>query len=55
MRNIPVLFKAVTINDQKLGKRDAFGIWDTDNINITANTNSEILLIDVPMKLEGVA
>jgi len=50
-----VLEGEVTINDQKLGKRDAIGIWDTDNISITANTNAEILLIDVPMKLEGVA
>jgi redox-sensitive bicupin YhaK (pirin superfamily) len=50
-----VLEGEVTIGDQKLGKRDALGIWDTDKINITANSNAEILLIDVPMQLEGVA
>jgi len=50
-----VLEGEVTIGDQKLGKRDALGIWDTDKINITANSNTEILLIDVPMQLEGVA
>lgn len=46
-----VLEGEVTINDQKLGKRDALGVWETDKINITANTNAEILLIDVPMNL----
>jgi redox-sensitive bicupin YhaK (pirin superfamily) len=46
-----VLEGEVTINGEKLGKRDALGIWDTDKIDITANTNAEILLIDVPMNL----
>lgn len=39
----------VTINDQQLHKRDAFGVWETNEIKIKANTNAEILLIDVPM------
>ncbi|WP_018617421.1 pirin family protein [Segetibacter koreensis] len=39
----------VTINGQSLFKRDAIGIWDIDKIDITANTNAEILLIEVPM------
>lgn len=39
----------VTINDQSLFKRDAIGIWDIDKINIKANTNAEILLIEVSM------
>ncbi len=39
----------ITINDQSLYKRDAIGIWDIDKIDITANTNGEILLIEVPM------
>jgi len=39
----------VTINGQKLNKRDGFGIWDTDKISITADTDAEILLIEVPM------
>jgi len=50
-----VLEGEVTINGEKLGKRDALGVWDIDKIDITANTNAEILLIDVPMKLEGAA
>lgn len=50
-----VLEGEVTVNGQQLGKRDAFGVWDTDKLDILANTNAEILLIDVPMKIEGVA
>jgi len=50
-----VLEGEVSINGEKLGKRDALGIWDTNSLDIIANTNAEILLIDVPMKIEGVA
>ena len=42
----------VTINGEQLNARDGLGIWETDTINITANSNAEILLIDVPMKVE---
>ncbi|MFN4235126.1 MAG: pirin family protein [Bacteroidia bacterium] len=41
----------VTINGLKLEKRDGMGIWDTENLEITADINSEILLIDIPMQL----
>jgi redox-sensitive bicupin YhaK (pirin superfamily) len=44
-----VLNGSVTINGQTLYKRDAIGIWDIDQLTIEASTNSEILLIDVPM------
>ena len=39
----------VTIDGQKLNKRDGFGVWETDKISITADTDAEILLMDVPM------
>jgi redox-sensitive bicupin YhaK (pirin superfamily) len=39
----------VTINGQKLNKRDGYGIWDTDKISISADTNAEVLLMEVPM------
>ena len=39
----------VTIGGQKLNKRDGFGIWDTDSIDITADSNAELLLMEVPM------
>ncbi len=40
----------VTINGEQLDARDGLGIWETETINITANSNAEVLLIDVPMK-----
>jgi redox-sensitive bicupin YhaK (pirin superfamily) len=39
----------VEIDGNILSKRDAIGIWDTDAINILSKTNTEILLIEVPM------
>lgn len=41
-----------TISGQTLHKRDGFGIWDVDFLEITANSqNAEILLMEVPMTL----
>ena len=45
-----VLNGDIKINDQLLNARDGFGIWDTDGFNITAETDSEFLLMEVPMK-----
>ncbi len=39
----------VTINGEKLNKRDGLGITDATQLTIEANTNAEILLMDVPM------
>lgn len=47
-----VINGAVTINGQKLNKRDGFGVWDTDTLSISADSDSEILLMDVPMNFE---
>lgn len=44
-----VLEGDVTINDQKLNKRDGFGVWDVDVLTIKADTDAELLLMDVPM------
>jgi redox-sensitive bicupin YhaK (pirin superfamily) len=41
----------VTINGHQLKKRDALGVWETENVEISANENSQILLIEVPMIL----
>lgn len=41
----------VTINGQQLNKRDGFGIWDTDTVDIKADSNAELLLMEVPMSL----
>ena len=41
-----------TIAGQQLNYRDGFGIWNTDKISITANSqDAELLLMEVPMTL----
>ena len=40
-----------TIQNQKLDKRDGFGIWNTDSLDITATKGAKILLMEVPMYL----
>ncbi|MBK6545123.1 MAG: pirin family protein [Saprospiraceae bacterium] len=39
------------INDQLLNSRDGFGIWNTDKISIKAESNTEFLLMEVPMNV----
>ena len=47
-----ILKGEATIENQKLEKRDGFGIWDTDKFTIKANSDdTEILLMEVPMAL----
>jgi len=45
-----VIEGAVRVHDQRLGKRDGFGIWDIEKFSITAESDSELLLMDVPME-----
>jgi len=46
-----VLNGDITINGQQLNKRDGFGIWDVEKLDIVANSqDAEVLLMDVPMK-----
>lgn len=41
-----------SINGQELNNRDGMGVWDTDQLDIRANSpDSEILLMEVPMVL----
>ena len=40
----------ITIDSEILGKRDAIGISETKSIAIKANSNSELLFIEVPMQ-----
>jgi redox-sensitive bicupin YhaK (pirin superfamily) len=44
-----VLSGDVTINGNKLNQRDGLGIWNTESLKIKADTNTEILLMEVPM------
>jgi hypothetical protein len=36
-----------------LEARDGFGIWETNEINIKADSDAEILLVEVPMQIKG--
>jgi redox-sensitive bicupin YhaK (pirin superfamily) len=40
----------VTINGQKLNKRDGFGVWEVEKLVISADNDAEILVMEVPMK-----
>ncbi|MEM0931128.1 MAG: pirin family protein [Bacteroidota bacterium] len=42
----------VSINGQKLERRDGFGLWDVENLEISANSNTEVLLMEIPMNIE---
>jgi hypothetical protein len=44
-----VLSGDVKINDQQLNTRDGYGIWETDKFTVTADTDAEFLLMEVPM------
>lgn len=44
-----ILEGEATINGQALGKRDGYGLWDISELDVKANTNTEILLMEVPM------
>lgn len=44
-----VLEGDVKVNGQQLNKRDAIGVWETDKISIDSGSNSEVLLMEVPM------
>ena len=39
------------VNGQLLNNRDGYGIWDTDKIIFKAKTNSEFLIMEVPMTI----
>lgn len=39
----------VIINQIELNNRDGLGIWDTDVLNITTDSETELLLMEVPM------
>lgn len=44
-----ILSGDVTINGQSLNTRDGFGIWDVEKLAITADSDAEFLLMEVPM------
>lgn len=40
----------IEINGQKLEKRDAIGIWETNEIQVKANSNAKFLVMEIPME-----
>lgn len=46
-----VISGEVNIAGQSLKSRDGLGIWDVESFELTASTNAEILLMEVPMQL----
>jgi redox-sensitive bicupin YhaK (pirin superfamily) len=45
-----VLEGEATVAGQRLGRRDAVGVLDTDSVSIEANEDTRLLLIEVPMQ-----
>ena len=46
-----VLEGEVEINDQLLGKRDGYGIWDVDQFDFKSLSACKVLLMEVPMAI----
>jgi redox-sensitive bicupin YhaK (pirin superfamily) len=40
----------IEVNGEQLERRDAIGIWATNEIEIKANTNAKFLIMEIPMK-----
>ena len=40
----------IEVNGEKLEKRDAIGIWETNEIEIKANANAKFLIMEIPME-----
>ena len=45
-----VIQGSFNVEGENLKKRDAIGIWDTETINFTAQSQSKVLLVEVPMR-----
>ncbi|HEY4800323.1 MAG TPA: pirin family protein [Bacteroidia bacterium] len=46
---VMVIEGEIEIAGEKLSRRDAIGIWETDKISFKINSDAELLVIDVPM------
>ena len=40
----------IEVNGEKLERRDAIGIWETNEIEIKANSNAKFLVMEIPME-----
>ncbi|MCI4648940.1 pirin family protein [Phaeodactylibacter sp.] len=41
----------VTLNGQALHQRDGLGVWEVDELTLTADSDARVLLMEVPMEL----
>lgn len=39
----------VTVGDTSLTRRDGLGVWETEQVDITASTEAQLLFVEVPM------
>jgi redox-sensitive bicupin YhaK (pirin superfamily) len=46
-----VLEGDVVVDGQELSTRDGLGLWDTDKVSFTAESNTSLLLMEVPMNV----
>lgn len=46
-----VLEGEVEVNGQRLGRRDGYGLWDLEALDLNAHTDAQVLLIEVPMTI----
>jgi quercetin 2,3-dioxygenase len=44
-----ILSGDVTINGQKLNTRDGYGLWEVDQLKVSADSEAEFLLMEVPI------
>lgn len=47
-----VLEGRIITSGEELGPRDGLGIWETDSIDLYAESDAELLLIEIPMQIK---
>jgi redox-sensitive bicupin YhaK (pirin superfamily) len=46
-----VLEGSISIDNHKLRKRDAFGVWEIEKLEVIADSNTKLLLMEIPMQI----
>jgi redox-sensitive bicupin YhaK (pirin superfamily) len=45
-----VIEGSVEVNGHKLGRRDAIGLWEVDQLKFNASEEADVLVIEIPMR-----
>ena len=45
-----VIEGSIEVNGHVLGRRDAIGVWELDDVEIKATADADVLLIEIPMR-----